>query len=145
MSAKIINLLLIVYFCLYLTVCLLFKGSGYTDGFYVLISVCTFLYGIFVAFSIYNHQTRLSQIKELLRTDDSSLLLIYRQSIVFGEDIQNKIRSLIDAYLMIQIDYKLADDFYISGDASQAFYCLRNSLKPRSYFRKLTSVFRRWH
>jgi hypothetical protein len=124
--------LLVFYFILYLFICLIFKGSGYTNSYYVLVSVSTFLYGIFVGFSIYNHQTRLKEIRELLRTDDSCLLSIYRQSAVFGDNVQDEVRNRIDAYLIVQVDYKIADDFHESSNAFHYLYTYILELKPSS-------------
>lgn len=102
---RIICAISIVYFA----ICLIYKGSGYNNQYYVLSTIATFLYGIFLAFTIYNNQSRFSRIRELLRNDDSNLLLMYRQGRIFGEENQKKIKEHIDKYLIGQIDYRLED------------------------------------
>lgn len=131
MKTKYTNTYIAAYFIIYLSLCLLIKGSGYTNQYYVLISVATFLFGIFIAFSIYNHQSRVSRIKELLRTDDSYLLTIYRQSAVFGDDVQGKVRKYIDEYLITQIDYKITD-FHESTKAFKTLDIYVLGLHPTS-------------
>jgi len=116
-NKKLPIIVLAVYSAIYLLVCLNYSGPGYSNEYYVLISVAAFLYGIFIAFSIFNHQNRLSRVRELLRTDDSNLLSVYRQSVVFGKDTQHAIQSKIDDYLISQIDYKITDDYHESTHA----------------------------
>ncbi len=112
-----LTILLLIYFFVYLGVCYSFRGAGFSDEASVLVSVATFLYGIFIAFSIFNHQNRLTTIREMLRTDDAFLLSIYRGSSVFGEDVQKKTQKHIDNYLISQIDYKITDDYHESSEA----------------------------
>jgi hypothetical protein len=130
MKPRRVSLILISYFVIYLALCIIFKGKGYTNEYYVLVSVCTFLYGIFIAFSIYNHQTRLSRVKELLRTDDSCLVSLHRQGGVFGNEVQSKITDHIDSYLITQIDYKITDDYHESTHAFQELYEYILGLSP---------------
>jgi hypothetical protein len=95
-----------------------------------LISVASFLYGIFIAFSIFNHQNRLSKVRELLRTDDANLLSIYRQSAVFGDKTQKQVQHLIDEYLISQIDYKITDDYHESSKAFKRLSAYIINLNP---------------
>lgn len=123
---------LTAYFFAYLLVCLKFSGPGYSNEYYVLISVATFLYGIFIAFSIFNHQNRLSKVRELLRTDDANLLSIYRQSSVFGDVIQKQVRDKLDKYLITQIDYKITDDYHESSESFKSLSKLIIDLDPKN-------------
>ncbi len=128
-NSRVITLLL-CYFFAYLGLGLVFNGSGYNNEYYVIISVATFLYGIFIAFSIYSHQTRLSQIKEMLRKDDSCLLSTYRQSSVFGKDVQHKVVEFVDKYLMTQINYRLQDDYQESAADFKNLYNFVLEIEP---------------
>lgn len=131
------TLLLILYSIAYFYICVRFTGLGYTNENYVLISTATFLYGIFIAFSIFSHQNRLSRVRELLRTDDAYILSIYRQSAVFGEKTQAQILELIDEYLMSQIDYRLGDDYHDSTAKYRELSTFIINLKPETEAEKL--------
>lgn len=78
-----------------------------------LLSSATFLFGIFSAFSIANAHNRLNIINDLLASEDSRVLIIYRFSKAFSKNIHKEIVNLLDTYLINQLDY-YKDDFKYS-------------------------------
>lgn len=84
-------------------------GTGISDLMITLLSVTSFLFGIFLAFAIANRQSRFNSIRMSLRKNDALLLSIYKLSISFGAEAQNKCRILIDDFLINSIDYELID------------------------------------
>ena len=84
-------------------------GTGTSDLMVALLSVASFLFGIFLAFAIANRQSRLNSIRTSLRKDDALLFSIYKLSACFGTETQNKCRLLIDAFLINTIDCELVD------------------------------------
>jgi hypothetical protein len=72
-------------------------------------SMATFLFGIFVSFTISNKYSRLTNISSLLKIDEANLLAIYKYSHEFGTEVTNKVRELIDNNLVTQLDYYLVD------------------------------------
>lgn len=84
-------------------------------------TVAASLFGIYIGFSINSSRIKLNRVNELLKTENANNLLIYRLSANFGNEVQNKIRKLLDAYIIDQIDYKL-EDFDQSGKTFYAVY-----------------------
>jgi hypothetical protein len=109
----------------------LLDGSGYSDNSAVLAQIVTFIFGIYLAFSIYNNQTKYDTVRGLLRTDDALLLAIYKMSSVLGKDIQHTMQGKIDAYLIAQLDYKL-EDFKMTDKAFLDIYEYILTLEPKS-------------
>jgi hypothetical protein len=112
-----------------LVIALFFPGNGLSDSVLTLLSVSTFLFGIFVAFSISDRHARLTEIRSQLREGDASILDIYKSSIAFGKKTQDKIRTLLDDWLIATIDYDL-EDFHKANDKLMALYDAVISLKP---------------
>lgn len=110
-------------------IALFFPGKGLSDSVLTLLSVSTFLFGIFVAFSISGRHARLTEIRSQLRDGDASILDIYKSSIAFGKKTQDNIRTLLDDWLIATIDYDL-EDFHKANDKLMALYDAVISLKP---------------
>jgi Na+/melibiose symporter-like transporter len=94
---------------IFLVISSLVPGQGKTDFADKIISVTSFVFGIILAFSISNRYARLSHLREKLREQDAKLLEIYYLSKGFNEKLRNKIKSMIDNFLIVQLDYKLKD------------------------------------
>ncbi|MFC1629764.1 hypothetical protein ACFL11_00870 [Patescibacteria group bacterium] len=106
-------------------------GVGPSDLIITLLSVTTFLFGIFLAFTIANRQSRFGSIRTALRKDDALLLSIYKLSASFGPKVQNKCRILIDDFLIASIDYKLVD--YTKSIAKfNKLFDLFNKIEPET-------------
>lgn len=85
------------------------KGTDSGGQLLTLLSVATFLYGIFIGFVMSSRHTRLNALREGLRSEDARYVSIYKLSSTFGKKIQKKIQSLIDDYLTSNIDYELPE------------------------------------
>jgi len=76
-----------------------------------IIGVATFLFGIFISFSMSDRYNRLNRLYELDSAERSKLILMYRVSEVYGKDIQLELQKKIDNYLTKNLDYKV-EDYY---------------------------------
>lgn len=121
----------IISFFVFILIGLFFKGSGYNDQLSTLLSVASFLFGIFVAFSIANNHSRLSKINETLKGDSAIILSIYEMLTVFGKETQEEVQKLLDKYLIDQIDYYL-EDFRYSQQSFTNLYRYLINLEPRN-------------
>jgi len=116
---------------LFVLVAMFIKGRPGEPAASALFGASTFLFGIFIAFSISNCYSRYSKINELLNCDEGILLFVYRASESFGEKVKTDIRRLLDVYLIDQIDYCLVDFRNSNGSFLKLFdYVLR--LSPKS-------------
>ncbi len=100
---------IIIGFVLFTLMAIFIPGEGLDDLILALLSVSSFLFGIFVAFSISDRQGRLKEIRTILRGDDGALINIYELSKVFGKDVGEKAKKLIDNWLTSTIDYDLSE------------------------------------
>ena len=71
--------------------------------------VAVFTFGMMLAYSVSNRQSRLDKIREQLREQDAILLNIYDLSKAFGDETLAQVREKIDLCLQAQIDYQLRD------------------------------------
>ncbi|HSX18108.1 MAG TPA: hypothetical protein VLE51_02015 [Candidatus Saccharimonadales bacterium] len=110
--------IIVLFTIAFLTLVLVKPGEGDLPTYS---SAAAGIFGIFIGFSISNSRGRLNRVNQLLKTENANNLLVYRLSSVFGDEIQDKIRKLMDAYLIDQIDYRL-DDFDRSGDTFHKLY-----------------------
>lgn len=86
-----------------------FPGKGVTTSVTALLSITSFLFGVFLASAMSNRQARVNSVRKLLRNGDALILSIYKLSAVFGAKKQNECRKLIDDYLITTLDYYLDD------------------------------------
>lgn len=121
MKSKRPVLFVAIFFLAYLLICLTYSGKGYNDQYNAIISVATILFGIFIAFSIYNNQTKLTRVKELLRSDDANIISLYKLCSIFGAEDQKKLQSLLDEYMIAQVDYKLVDYHHSSKQFANVY------------------------
>lgn len=108
-----------------------FNGYSHGEQFSILISATSFLFGIFVSFLINDSRSNLNQVNEILKSDEAILSSIYEASIVFGKEVKDSIRSLLDKYLIDQIDYYL-EDFKYSDKSFRKLYGYIVSLDPKN-------------
>ena len=102
---KITLLALIVFIFLAIFV----KGYGPSSAILTLLSVSTFLFGVFGAFIMQDRYARLNSLRSVLRSDDAHYASIYKISDVFGKNVKRHMQKFIDDYLTKTIDYKLLD------------------------------------
>lgn len=75
----------------------------------ILLGATTFVYGIIIAFYISFSTSRLNEIGQILNSEDSTFVSIYRTVSVFGKEIQKKIQNLLDNLIIDSVDYYLQD------------------------------------
>jgi hypothetical protein len=110
-NIKILDLVLFSFF-LFVLIAVFLPGPGSNNIMGTLFTVASFLFGIIIAFSINNSIGRFNKIVEALKADEAHLLNLYRLSGCFDQKIKEKIKKLIDEYLIAQIDYYLIDYKY---------------------------------
>jgi hypothetical protein len=115
----------------------LYQGNGSTAQTNLLLSVSSFFFGIFVAFSTSNSQARFNNIHENLKKEEGSLLFCYYLAKSFGDKIQLELRTYIDNYLMATIDYKLAD-YQLAEPELERLLNYSLSLKPKTKVQEIT-------
>lgn len=102
-----------------------FPGKGLTASQNALFSVASFLFSIYIGFSLNNQRSRYNNLFDVNRSESSMLYSIYMLSRELPEKDHAAIQKLIDNYLVEQIDYVLAD--YANTDNSYTEltkYCL---------------------
>lgn len=112
---------IIIAFIISLIISLFYKGNARPEDFSVLVAGTSFLFGILIAFQINNAQSNLSKINEIIKSDEGNLLSLYEISLVFGKETQDKVREVLDKYLIAQIDYFLKDFKYSSISFTNLF------------------------
>jgi hypothetical protein len=95
-----------------------------------LATVATFLFGVLLAFTIDRTRQRLAAVHDFIRRGDANLLTIHQLVEVFPED-RDEIRALIDAQMIAQIDYRLAE-FSQSTPTFLALSARVIALEPRT-------------
>jgi len=71
------------------------------------LSISTFLFGVFIAFSISDRHNRINSIRENDSIERAGLESLYSMSMVFGN--QRRVAEKIDNYLMAVLDYVIWD------------------------------------
>lgn len=104
-------------------------SQGYNDQLNTLLAATSFIFGIFIAFSITTSQTKLNKINETLKEEEGIYLYIYKTSEVFGSRVKKEVQKLIDQYLIDQVDYLLPDFKYSNKSFLKLFEYI-NNLKP---------------
>jgi hypothetical protein len=131
MKNRNVVLVLGLFFAGFLILNLNLSGSGYTNQFNAILDAATILFGMFIAFSIYNNQNKLSRLKELLREDDAHIISLYKLTGGINDKVQSEIKELIDDYLILQIDYMLTD-FRHSSKQFNKIYEYIISIEPKT-------------
>ena len=118
-------------FIVFIVLAIFVKGNEPSTIIIALLSVSTFLFGIFGAFIMQDRYARLNNLRSTLRTDDSLYINIYKLSGVFGKNVRRRTQKLIDNYITKTIDLKLID----YNKASKEFLALYDyiiNIKPRN-------------
>ena len=120
---------LILAFVIFLLLSFIIVGQGKTDFADKILTVTSFVFGIILAFSISNRYSRLSNIREKLREQDAKLLEIYYLSQGFNKQLKEKIKNLIDDFLIVQLDYKLKDYNTLVPEKTRSMFLYLEKLK----------------
>lgn len=107
---KLFKILLTVFVFAILLFLLIFFPVGQDNSLInTVLGITTFLFGIFISFSISDRYNRLNKIYELDSVERSKLILLCRVSSIFGTEVQDKFKIKIDKYLTRNLDYKVWD------------------------------------
>ncbi|MDD3647808.1 MAG: hypothetical protein PHS44_04915 [Candidatus Dojkabacteria bacterium] len=109
MNIKKIILRTMLLFTVFALSAYIIKGNGSNDQLQTLLGVSSFIFGIFLAFYTANSHGRFNEVMQGLRIDSGILKFIYLSSKLFPEVTHERIKSLIDKYLIEQLDYFLYD------------------------------------
>jgi hypothetical protein len=74
-----------------------------------MVSMAAFLFGVLLAFTIVRMRDRLASVQELVANGNSGLFSIYQLADAFDPAGRDRVRDLVDAHLIDQIDYRLVD------------------------------------
>jgi hypothetical protein len=106
-------------------------GKGLSDFITILLSVSSFLFGIFVAFSISDRHSRLKELREELKATEAFVVDIYKLSSVFGEKTQKECQRLLDDWVVATIDHYL-EDYHKATPQFLKLYEFLISLTPKT-------------
>tara|TARA_Y100000310_G_C20680025_1_gene815367 strand:+ start:524 stop:1372 length:849 start_codon:yes stop_codon:yes gene_type:complete len=106
-------------------------GRGMDDLVLALLSVSSFLFGIFVAFSISDRHSRQKEMRETLKMSDANILNLYQLSKVMNKNIHKKIQKLIDNWLTSTLDYFLKDHHKTDKNFHKLYLYVLN-IKPET-------------
>lgn len=73
------------------------------------LGITTFLFGIFVGFSMSDRRKRLDDIMKNDASERAALVFLYNMSKVYGNPVAEKVKHAIDHYLMATLDYRIWD------------------------------------
>ena len=121
----------IIAFVFFTFIAIFVRGYGPQPVIVAMLSVATFLFGIFGAFVMQNRHKRLNEIRSVLRRDDALYIDMYKLAGLFGKETQKQMQKHIDDFITATIDYKLID----YSMASKKFLKLQDfilNLKPKT-------------
>ncbi len=107
------------------------KGAGPDDATKALFGATTFLFGIFLAFSIADSRSRFNKITTALELNRAVYLNLYQFSGILGSKTQKEVQKLIDNLLIDTLDYFLVDYKHSSKSFLKLFKYVIN-LKPEA-------------
>lgn len=99
----------LIAFVAFILIAVFVKGEGYSPVVIAMLSVATFLFGIFGAFVMQNRHKRLDALRTTLRKDDAAYVNMYKLSAAFGKKVQKRMQKLVDNYIIKTIDYRLPE------------------------------------
>lgn len=126
-NSAIFALIYIAVFFVVLTVH--FNDNASSIG--IIFSVITFLFGIFVSFSISDRHNRLNKIRELDSVERASMETIFEFSSLFGSKIQKNISDCIDKYLVSVFDHQIWEYGETEKELVELSKCVR-SINPKN-------------
>lgn len=103
------SVIFIFILILFLGISILSPGKGLSPNQTALFGTASFLFSVYLGFTMNNQRTRFNDLFSVDRSETSYLYSIYMLSRDLPKKDFEKIRSLIDDYLVGQIDYLLAD------------------------------------
>src|SRR3989338_481380 len=126
-----IQVVFVLFIVVVVGIIVFFPFNNQSELITIILSVATFLFGIFVAFSISDRNKRMEKIRTNDSHERSNLVNIYSLSKTLGKKISERIRKKIDEYLMATLDYKIWD-FYKTEKEFNALFDLTMSIKTKN-------------
>lgn len=120
---------IVLSFIIFSLIAILVPKFGSNGQVEVILGAATFIYGIIVAFFISFATNRLNEVSQLLNSEDSTYIAIYRLVVVFGKEKQNEVKLLIDSLLVSSIDHYLRD-YYKTKKEFESLVGFVLDLKP---------------
>ncbi len=77
-----------------------------------IVTISTFLFAILAGFYISRLGNRYDSIRQLVASEDASLLCFYQTAKIFGPTFVKKIRQVIDEYYIVSYDHSLSEYAY---------------------------------
>ncbi len=111
-------------------------GKGPSEFVISFLSISSFLFGIFAAFSISDRHSRFDEIRKSFKIWDASMLSVHRLSRVFGKTTQMKVQKLIDKTCNATFDYKL-EDYYLCWREGEPLIDYILNLHPKNDRQKI--------
>ncbi|MEI6144496.1 MAG: hypothetical protein WCP91_02775 [Candidatus Berkelbacteria bacterium] len=93
----------------------------YSTFFATILGVSTFLFGIFISFSISDRRMRIDKIRENDSEERSQLISIYSSAKAIDKDFSEKVTDSLDKYLMATLDYKIWDYYLTQKEYDDLF------------------------
>lgn len=106
---KVFKAILFILFVIIFLITIFFPLNREESLVSMILTVSTFLFGVFIAFSLSDRQTRIDKIRENDSMERASLETLYSLMIVYGVQTQKTIREKIDNYLMATLDHTIWD------------------------------------
>ena len=96
-----------------------------------LLGTSTFIFGLYLVFTLDNRKKRFETIREKLRIQDSKILRVYELSKQFDDKTKTEIKRRLEDFLMAQLDYTLQDIESSGTKLSELLNYVRN-IKPKN-------------
>ena len=128
MRANKVTILLIIAFVGILVLNIFYPKKIESTFLTVLISIATFLFGIFISFSISDRHGRINELRSNDSLERGYLILIYKYAGAFGKQYQIEMAEIIDQYLISTLDYEIRD-FHKNEPFVDAIYAKIQSVK----------------
>jgi len=119
----------LIFFVVFLIIAVFLPGRGSGGNVITLISVSTFLFGIFGATVMRNRHLRLNNLRHYLRLVDGHYVSLYMLIDVYGEKTRKKVLELIDNTITRTVDYRLQDYYKATPEFHKLFSYIVH-LKP---------------
>jgi len=102
----------------------------------LILTVSTFLFGIFSGFFISNRWSRYSRIKTLLTNETGVLISVYILSKIIGKEFAKKIANLIDKYLIEAFLYEIYEYHEKTDELFYKFLYTVKDIRPKTIQQK---------
>jgi len=102
----------------------------------LILTVSTFLFGIFSGFFISNRWSRYSRIKTLLTNETGVLISVYILSKIIGKEFAKKIANLIDKYLIEAFLYEIYEYNEKTDELFYKFLYTVKDIRPKTIQQK---------